>query len=208
MRTRKRASAGLTIIEVMVSTVMVGLVLAAATNTVGNVFRARSVTVDLQVGPALARSLLSEILQNPYTDPEDPNSSIGRESGESGGQRDRWDDVDDFDGWDASTPESPAGTPLGYGSGWRRQVSVRFVQPTTLMPSAADTGLKLITVTVTPASGSPTVLQALRSKLGLLERLPSSDRTFVTGSQLALQASSTSIDTVSGTRINNHAIDQ
>lgn len=198
----------LTLVEVMVSTLLVGVVLVAAMNTVGGVLKTRSVAVEAQIGPALARNLMSEVLQNAFTDPQIPNGPIGREAGEGGATRAAFDDVDDYDGWNALPPVKPNGSPLGYGSGWRHQVSVSFVNPNTLTTSASDTGLKLITVTVTPPAGSPTVVRALRSRLGAAERLPSFSRTFVTGSQLELQTSDTATDIVSGTSIKNHGVDQ
>lgn len=198
----------LTLVEVVISTLLVGVVLTAAMNTVGGVFKTRNAAVELQVGPALARNLMSEVLQSAFTDPEEPDGPIGRESGESGWSREDFDDVDDFDDWDSSPPEKADGSPLGYGDGWQRHVTVVFVNPDTMTPSVADTGLKLITVTVTSPTGNATILQALRSRFGSVERLPSADRTFVTGAQLELQTSDATIDIVSGTSIKNHAFDQ
>ena len=199
---------GLSLVEVMVSTLLVGVVLVGSLNTIGGVFKTRLIAVEVQVGPVLARDLMSEVLQAAFSDPEDPNGPIGRDSGESGGDRFDLDDIDDFDGWNSSSPERADGTPLGYGDGWERQVVVSFVNPNTLTTSGFDTGLKLVTVMVTPPTGSPTVIQALRSRLGLLEQLPSGDRSFVTGSQLAVQTTDTATIIVSGTAIKNHATDQ
>ena len=172
MTSRIHRRNGMTLVEVMISTLLVGMVLVAAMNTVGGVFKTRNVAAELEVGPALARNLMSEVLQNAFTDPEDPNDPIGNDSGESNGSREDFDDVDDFDGWDESSPENADKSPLGYGDGWQRQVAVAFVNPDTMTPAGSDTGLKLITVTVTPPTGSPTIFQALRSRLGSVERPP------------------------------------
>ena len=199
---------GLTLVEVMVSTLLVGVVLVAAMNTVGGVLKTRNIAVEVQVGPALARNLMSEVLQNAFTDPEEPDGPIGTDTGESGATRADFDDVDDYNGWNSSSPVKSDGTSLGYGDGWQRQVSVSFVNPDTLTTSGSDTGLKSVTVTVTPSVGNPTIIQALRSRLGSAERLPSFDRTFVTGAQIELQTSDTATDIVSGTSIKNHGSDQ
>lgn len=208
MAPRKNRRNGLSLVEVVISTLLVGLVLVAAMKTVGAVFKTRNIVVELQVGPALARDLMSEVLQDAFTDPEAPDGPIGTETGESGSNRDTFDDVDDYNGWNSSSPVNSDGTPLGYGVGWQRQVSVSFVNPDTMTISGSDTGLKLVTVTVTSPSGSPTVVQALRSRLGSVERLPSLDRTFVTGSQFEVQTSAAATDIVSGTSINNHGTDE
>lgn len=208
MATRIHRRNGLTLVEVMVSTLLVGVVLVAAMDTVGGVFKTRNIAVEAQVGPALARNLMSEVLQNAFTDPEQPDGPIALESGESGATRADWDDVDDYNGWNAPSPVKSDGMPLGYGAGWQRQVSVSFVNPDTITTSGSDTGLKLITATVTSPTGSSMVVQALRSRLGSVELPPSFDRTFVTGSQLELQTNDTATDTVSGTSIKNHGSDQ
>ncbi len=208
MAARIHRRRGLTLAEVAISTLLVGVVLAAAMNTVGGVLKTRNVTVEAQVGPALARDLMSEVLQNAFTDPEAPDGPIGTETGESTTTRADFDDVDDYNGWNKPSPVNSDGTALGYGTGWQRQVSVGFVNPNTLTTNNLDTGLKLIVVTVTASNGNTTVLQTLRSRLGSVERLPIFDRTFVTGSQLEIQTSGASTDIVSGTSIKNHGSDQ
>ena len=192
---------GITLAEVVVSTLLVGFVLVAAMKTVGSVQISNNSAVDVQIGPALAHDLISEV-------PEEPDGPIGTETGESTLTRTDFDDVDDFDGWNASSPEKPDGAPLGYGAGWQRQVAVMFVQPDTLAGSGSGTGLKLITVTVTPPAGPATMIQALRSSLGMVERRPSLDSTFVTGAQIELQASGLGTDVITGTTIKNHGSDQ
>lgn len=208
MITRHKAlRRGISLVEVMISTLLVGLVLSASLTTVGNAVSLRGQTLEYQTGPALARSLMIEVLQQAYTDPESPDGPIGLETGELSTTRSGFDDVDDFNGWNTNSPERDDGSALGYGTGWQRNVTVSFVTPDTMAASIPDTGLKQITVTVTAPDGGTTVLQALRSRLGSLERKPSFDRTFVVGSQLEIQTSATATDIVSGTRINNHGSD-
>ena len=84
----------LSLVEVMVSTLLVGVVLVGSLNTIGGVFKTRRIGVEVQVGPVLARDMMSEILQAAFTDPEDPNEGIGRDSSESGGDREDLDDIE------------------------------------------------------------------------------------------------------------------
>jgi prepilin-type N-terminal cleavage/methylation domain-containing protein len=198
---------GLTLVEVAIATLLMGIVMVAALNTVGGVFKTRQASIDMQVAPILAGDLMSEIMQLAFTDPEEPDGPVGTEAGESATTRAGFDDVDDYHGWDSSSPVWPDGTSLGIGDGWQREVSVAFVEANTLANAGFDTGLKLITVTVTSPTGNVSTMQTLRSRAGLVEQSPSSDTTYVTGCQMEVRTG-TALDVVSGTTIKNHATDQ
>jgi len=140
----------LTLVESVVSIAIVGVMLVAALNTVG-----ASQVTQQKIGQRsramlLAQDLMAEILQHYYEDPDLAAGSFGLTVAEmSDGDRSLWNDVDDYNGWSASPPQQKDGTELSDFDGWRRSVSVSWVDsadPVTELGS--DTGVKLITVTV------------------------------------------------------------
>lgn len=142
--TRRR---GLTIIEVVISTMIVGLMLVSAMNCVGQVIRGRLQTADVARAKALAQQLMTEVLRDAYKDAVAP--VFGPETGEITGNRSAFDDVDDYNDWTASPPKDRAGTSIPNLSGWQRSVTVEFVVPTApATVSGTDQGVKRITVTV------------------------------------------------------------
>jgi len=144
----RRFRRGISLIEVTISTLLVGLVLVASLRSLGHVIGSRGATSSESRAIALAEQLTSEILDQDY---EDAGGSpvFGRESGESGGDRADFDDVDDYDGWSATPPEDRSGTALPNSTNWEREVTVEFVEtndPGTV--SVTDQGTKRVTVTV------------------------------------------------------------
>jgi MSHA pilin protein MshD len=169
---------GFTLIEVVISALIVTLMLVAALETVGASARARLIQREMTQGATLARHLLSEIMQCRYADPDT----------ESGEMRATWDDVSDYDNLTESPPASRSGTPLGGYTGWQRTVQVKWANPNNPgSDAAADSGLKRITVTVTSPSGRKTTLTGLRSKNGVYERKPGAQTTYVSWAGLVLQ---------------------
>ncbi len=147
---KRRIAAGFSLIEAVTSIVLVAVLFAAAMQTVGASRIAHYKTGGQRRGALLARELLSEIIQEPYEDPQTPSGSIGSDSGESGGDRFDFDDVDDYDGWSASPPEDKTGSPEdSLSAAWSREVSVAWVDPTDLKQvSVVETGAKIVVVTV------------------------------------------------------------
>ena len=198
---------GLGLIEIVASTLIVGVMLVAALNTLGAVFRSQRLNAARLTGPGLAYELMGEILSLPYEDPEDPGGAIGRDFGESGGDRVDLDDVDDYDDWSSSDAEDKDGvTHPGY-TGWQRTVQVRWVRVGAVATTESnDTGLKLITVTVTDPDGVATKIRALRSQNSSLEQSPALDTTAVTwlGSELQIGSSAAAH---ASTQLSNHEYD-
>lgn len=139
--------AGFSLIEVVISTLLVGLILVASMKSFGAVLRHRQFSTDRDRAILLAEDLAAEILENGYSDP-DETPVFGRES-ESGGVRTDYDDVDDFHNWDATPPEERDGTAMTGLSTWRRTVTVEYVDPNALtITVGSDQGVKRITVNV------------------------------------------------------------
>ncbi len=197
---------GLSLIEVVVSTLIVGVLLVAALNTLGAVFRSQRLIATRLTGPGLAYELMGEILSLPYEDPENPGGWQG-DSGESGGDRADFDDVDDYDDWSASDPEDKDGVEHPGYVGWERTVQVKWVRVNAIATTSfSDSGLKLITVTVTDPDGVATQIRALRSQYSSFEQSPAVDTTAVTwlGAELQLGGSATAH---SATQLSNHTYD-
>ncbi|MCH7839761.1 MAG: hypothetical protein IID38_05945, partial [Planctomycetes bacterium] len=151
---------GFTLVEAAISTVLVSGLLVASLNTLGAAKLGQQNNAERGRAYLLAQELMSEIMRQDYADPEDvgridlrdaslTTSSLGRDSGESGGSRADYDDVDDYHGWSANPPENRDGSEIPNLTGWTRIVTVerrRLVDPTLL--TATEEGLKHITVQV------------------------------------------------------------
>ena len=154
---------GFTLVEAVMSILIVGLMLVAALNTVGASKVTQARNAEQAIGPMLAHDLMSEILSQAYEEPID-SVGFGLESGETSWSRDAYDDVDDYNGWVTSPPEDKSNVDIPDLTGWSREVSVAWassVDPMTT--SGTATGIKRITVTVKHQGRTVTTLYALRT---------------------------------------------
>jgi len=157
------ARAGFSLIEVAVSSILVGSILVAAMSTVGAVLRFRSSTSDSGRAALLAAELLAEIQNQAYSDPNQ-TPVFGKESGESA--RSQFDDVDDYDGLTESPPKNRAGTNLTGFTGWSRSVTVVRAQRNSPMQTAgSDEGLKRIRISVLKNGVTQQTVDALKASL-------------------------------------------
>jgi len=144
-RSRRRA---FSLIEVLVATAIMGVLLVAAMQTVGNSVRAERFTADTSQGLWLAQQLMAEIRGAKYREP-DETPTFGPEPLETGGARSAFDDVDDYHNWSASPPQDPDGTVIPDRAGWQRTVTVDYLNPNDLSAEVGlDHGVKRITVVV------------------------------------------------------------
>jgi len=178
----------LTLVEAVISVVLVAAVLVGALSVMGSVARARQVQGAQCRRIALAQDLMAEVFQAHYAD-LDVDDNFGTEFGEWGdGTRSEFDDVDDYAGWSASPPQAKDGTDLTGYTGWSRQVAVHYVRPAPPdVTVGSDLGLKRITVTVTDDLGKKTQLVSLRSANGAFELVPEASTTVVTWVGVELQ---------------------
>lgn len=196
-------TAGFTLIESVMSMLIIGAMLVMVINTLGSSVRGRKIRQTQSRAPALASQLMAEILQASYADlTETP--VFGREASETGSNRSSFDDVDDYHNW-SGTPQNKDGTTLTGMDGWMRSVTVQYVQPADLSSvSATDQGIKLITVTVTDPYGQQNSVAAIRSNVGTADQAPSVETTFVTWAGVELQIGTESGDRVTaGTNVLN-----
>jgi MSHA pilin protein MshD len=144
-----REAAAFTLVEVMMSVIVVGVMFVAALNTVGSARIGEYKIAERNRGLFLAQDLMAEILQQAYDDPDDP-VAFGTESGEGTSNRADFDDVDDYHGWSKSAPERRDGSAIPDLDGWGRSVAVVWVNPADLSQTVgSDQGAKRMTVTVT-----------------------------------------------------------
>jgi type II secretory pathway pseudopilin PulG len=138
----------MTLIEVVASTMIVGLMTVAALNSLGAATRSSESIGNRAVASGLADELMSEILQSAYGEPTGA-TSIGPDGAESSGPRSAFDDVDDYDGWNKSPPQYRDGTNMPDRANWRHRVQViRVVPGDPTQTSGSEQGAKRIRVTI------------------------------------------------------------
>jgi hypothetical protein len=163
--------------EVILSSLLVGGVVAGALSMTGLSVRSQSISSELAKGPFLADTLLSEIMGMPYHDPDNGSSLNTTNPGEPGGTRLPFDDVGDFNGWSSSALQDWMANPLVGYEGWSRAATVQWADPATGNVSLSETGLKRILVTVTSPTGIVTTRFGIRFDGGALEKVDTSDPT-------------------------------
>ncbi len=176
---RLKSQRAFSLIEVVVSIALVGLVMVASLDTAGNATKTWLAASEEQLAHTLAQELMAEILAQPYSDPDTTNDpdlkDFGVEAGESTANRLDFDDLDDYDDWTASPPESRDGSAISAAAGWTRSVVVgklkqKKVNDTHTDDGKNDGGTRLITVTVTDLAGAVTSLKSIRNRYGALEQ--------------------------------------
>ncbi len=137
---------GMSLIEVVASTMIVGMMAVATLNALGAATKSSNSIGNRAIALGLADELMAEIVQQPYSDPDGSNT-FGRESGEASSPRSAFDDVDDYNGWNVSPPQYRDGTAIPNRTGWRQHVAVTLVSPTNpTQVVGADQGVKRIRV--------------------------------------------------------------
>jgi type II secretory pathway pseudopilin PulG len=158
-----RRRAGFTLVEAVISILIVSVMLTAALHTVGASTRSQRLLADRATGGMLAQDLMNEIIGLDYEDAAVPNL-LGTEPSENDSTRLEFDDVDDYDGWMASPPQYRDGTPMPVDTDYRRTAHVEWVKPTDVTDTvASDSGVKRIVVEVTFGGRLITRLTSFRS---------------------------------------------
>ena len=162
-----RRPEGFTLVEAVLSLVIVSVMLVAALGAVGASRLSQQRTSQYSRGQLLAESLMAEILPQDYQDPND-TPVFGTESGESNTTRADFDDVDDYDSWSSSPPVQKDGTQIAGLSGWQRSVTVDWVDPADITQvKASESNAKQINVTVSCDNKQVASLTAIRTNSGL-----------------------------------------
>jgi prepilin-type N-terminal cleavage/methylation domain-containing protein len=139
---------GLTLIEVVVSSMIVGVLMVAVLKTLIGATLSSESAGNRAVAIGLADDLMTEILKAKYVDPG-ASPTFGLETGEGNTSRAAFNDVDDYNGWSEQPPQAKDGTAMTDRSDWRRRVTIdRVTVADPTQTSATETGVKRIKVDV------------------------------------------------------------
>ncbi|GMU24737.1 MAG: hypothetical protein AMXMBFR13_48090 [Phycisphaerae bacterium] len=125
MRRSDCRRSGLTLAEVAVSLVILGVAMTAGVQSLGSFAVGARTWQERSTGMELANRLMAEINTLPFKESGGANT-IGREAGENDDDRSTFDDVDDYDDWDVSPPRDTANTQMTGYDGYRQRVTVVF----------------------------------------------------------------------------------
>ena len=144
---------GITMMETVLSLVILGGAFVAALNTIASARGAQAMVTQRQLGLVLAEDLMAEVLsQDAYKE----GLLFGPEVDEVLGRRADFDAVDDFDGWTSSPPVDAQGVTIQGTTGYTRTIEISYVRLNNISTkSLTDQGVLRITVTV--LHGSKTV---------------------------------------------------
>lgn len=203
---------GLTLLEVTISTLLIGMLIVACLRVTGGALRTWYGVRTQYDRQMLASQLMDEILQTSYEDP-DGSPDFGVEVDEEGPlNRSLFDDIDDYDDWAESKPHLKDGTVLSGYTGWRRSVNVVLLKSndyqTTIIYHNQDEGLRKITVTVTDPHGNITNVTAFRTTEGASQRSRGNDGTYITWLGCELQLGAEGEKITNGACVLNHATDR
>jgi MSHA pilin protein MshD len=161
-----RHNKGFTLIEAIMSILIVGVMYVAALQTLGASRVGQATIADQRRGYELAQQLLAEIVSQPYADPVTGATTFGPEAGEATGNRSQFDDVDDYNGWSEQPPKLKDGTAISNLSDWTRRVTVAWVDPSNLDTNRLnESGIKRITVTISRGLKPIATLNALKANV-------------------------------------------
>ena len=163
---QRRSAGGFTLIESVMSVLIIAVMYAAVLNTVGS-SRQTQVAVTLnRKGHELAEHLMSEIMQQPYWDPV-LQAGMGPSSAEAAtGNRSLFNDVDDYNNWTKSPPQYKSGAAIPGFDGWERKVKISWVQAANPQNTqGSESGIKRIEVTTSLNGKVYATLTTLRANI-------------------------------------------
>ena len=164
---------GFTLVELVVTLVVISIVLLGVTYALSFAFRHQSDGLWQAKAVTLAQSYVEEIMARRYDEatplggvpPCSPATLPCTGIGADGEGRTGFDDVDDYHGLDEQPPLDSEGVPRADYAGYRVQVAVAYLTPAQVGDFALDdpTDAKRITVRVTPPGKSAMAFSMLRA---------------------------------------------
>ncbi len=140
---------GFTLVEIMISTLIMGILLVSGLRLFGNLSRSSNALTDMDAANMLAVEMINEIKQQNYYDPQDGESSWGTQDDELGPDRTLYDDIDDYYNWNSEPPIDRNGDEYTQYPDFYRKVTVRLVQANNFKNEAiVNEGFKEVIITV------------------------------------------------------------
>jgi hypothetical protein len=166
IRGARSSRRGFSVVEAVISALVVGLMLSAAIELVGASRTGQMWNMQRLRGLDLAAALMAEITDQAYADPSEPTVVLGPEAGEvlTGAGRGGFDDVDDYHGYRDEPPRHRDGSEIPGAQGWSREVRVEWINPVSLEVSLVESGSKRITITVRREGIAAARLVSVRSQ--------------------------------------------
>jgi len=147
---RHRHRPSLTLVEMVISTLIVSIMLVAALNAVGAARLNECRLAEHQRALLLAQALMAEILCQPYSAADEAGDVIGSaDAAAAVTNRTGFNSVGDYNGWRASPPQNRDGSIIPNCDDYTQTVRVVWVDPGTLTSeSNTATGVKCIQVSI------------------------------------------------------------
>ena len=165
MNRRVPTRKGVTLIEVMISIVLVSTVLLVTVTASANLMRNHNLSRHRSAGHHLTGQILDEVSSMDFADRTDP--IFGIEADEMAATRTTLDDVDDYNGLVVAPPTFRNGTAIEGYTGWSFAVTVTAADPSpsgiTTVGATQDSPLRIIEVVCTAPDGTATTASTLVS---------------------------------------------
>ncbi len=154
---------GLTLIEVVVSTLLVSTVMLASLAASANLLRNQAAAREKTDAQMLGTQILDEITAQDFRDRVD--AEFGLEPDESAKDRMTFDDIDDYHKYGEANPTHRDGTAINGFTGWTYEIEILMVEAgeNSVTSKAADSGspLRLIRVRCNSPKGDEFASTAL-----------------------------------------------
>lgn len=153
-----RRGLGVTLIEVMISMVLVTTILLVSLTASANLMRNNGERRNTNQGQQLAAQILDEVSSMDFRDRSNP--VFGLETGEVATDRTTFDDVDDYNSYACTPPKHRDGTLISGFDGWSFSVAVYPADPDATGITTTGAGvrspLRIIQVFCTAPDGTTT----------------------------------------------------
>ena len=154
-RQGRRVRAAFSLVETVLSSLLVGSVLTVALSSVGATFFTQQQIADRARALQLVDDMAAELFDKPYCGPTDTCASPGPSGDDAGTNRTAtFDDIDDFNNLVDSPIRDGAGNALAGWTGWTRRVRCEYVEANNWTQTrGTDAGVKRLTITVDNGKG-------------------------------------------------------
>jgi len=162
---------GLTLMEVVISSFLVGTVLITSLSTTASWRRYNQQNREREITRRLAEELVSEITSTGFMNPNSTTpGALGREAGELSTSRANWNDVDDYHGMAETIVRDKSGVGVADATGYVRAVTIKAASPIVSAPGYLvnenlASPLRSVIVTVTSPTRQTVVARGLKSNI-------------------------------------------